>query len=140
MKYLHSLNNSLVGVLQNDKKSFVIGEDIHDPYGGAFKVTKNLSSSFKKQTFQHAPINESTITGIASGMALKGHKVILEIMFGDFLTLIVDQVHNGISKSLELQKNRKFSSLTIRTPMGGCRGYGCTHNQSIGNVFMNTLI
>ena len=37
-------------------------------------------------------------------MALKGHKVILEIMFGDFLTLIVDQVHNGISKSLELQK------------------------------------
>ena len=137
MKYLHSLNNSLVKILQNDKKSFVIGEDIHDPYGGEFKVTKNLSSSFKKQTFS-TPISESAITGIASGMALKGHKVILEIMFGDFLTLIVDQVHNGISKSLELQKNRKFGSLTIRTPMGGYRGYGCTHSQSIETLFMNT--
>ena len=69
------------------------------------------SVKFLKQTFS-TPISESAITGIASGMALKGHKVILEIIFGDFL-LIVDQVHNGISKSLELQKIENLALLQL---------------------------
>ncbi len=137
MKYLSSLNNSIIDILKNNKKSFLIGEDIKDPYGGAFKVTKNISKNFSKKVFS-TPISESAITGIAGGLALKGHNVILEIMFGDFLPLIIDQIHNGISKSLELKKDGSFGSLTIRTPMGGYRGYGCTHSQSTETLLMNT--
>ena len=137
MNYCDSLNSSIYNFLKKNKKSILLGEDLLDPYGGAFKVTKNLSSAFAKQVID-MPISESSIIGVSTGLAHSGHKVIAELMFGDFLTLTVDQIHNGISKSLELIDKKSFGSLTIRAPMGAYRGYGCTHSQSIENLLMNT--
>tara|TARA_B100000029_G_scaffold499217_1_gene569321 strand:- start:315 stop:1298 length:984 start_codon:yes stop_codon:yes gene_type:complete len=137
MNYCNSLNSSLYNFLKKNKKSIILGEDLLDPYGGAFKVTKNLSSAFRKQVID-MPISESSIIGIGAGLAHSGHKVIAELMFGDFLTLTIDQIHNGISKSLELIDTKYFGSLTIRAPMGAYRGYGCTHSQSIETLLMNT--
>ena len=137
MKYVNSLNIALDKILSENKDAFLIGEDIADPYGGAFKVTKNLTKKHKKKVFS-TPISEAAITGVASGLAIKGHKVILELMFGDFLALAIDQIHNGISKTIKLKKDFNFGSLTIRTPMGGYRGYGCTHSQSTETILMNT--
>ena len=97
MLYLDSLNLSLHKILNNDKNVIIIGEDILDPYGGAFKVTKGLSTSFPKQIIS-TPISEATIVGSAIGMAMRGLKPIVEIMFGDFITLVVDQIINHASK------------------------------------------
>jgi pyruvate/2-oxoglutarate/acetoin dehydrogenase E1 component len=58
-------------------------------------------------------------------------------MFGDFITLCADQIINGASKFKSLEKNKKLGNLMIRCPMGGYRGYGPTHSQSLETMFLN---
>jgi hypothetical protein len=77
----------------DDPQVMLLGEDLLDPYGGAFKVARGLSSAFPDQVLT-TPISEAGITGIAGGMALRGMRPVVEIMFGDFTTLIADQVIN----------------------------------------------
>ena len=93
MRYVESLNKSLHHLMQNDEKVIVLGEDVLDPYGGAFKVTKGLSTSFPNRVLT-TPISEAAITGFSTGLAMRGFKPIVEIMFGDFITLIADQIIN----------------------------------------------
>ena len=63
----------------------MLGEDIVDPYGGAFKVTKGLSEEFPGRVIS-TPISEAGITGVGIGLALNGFRPVVEIMFGDFNT------------------------------------------------------
>lgn len=132
MKYIDSLRSSLDKILKKDKKIVLLGEDISDPYGGAFKVTKGLSSKYPEQIIP-TPMSESALTGICIGMALNGYKPILEIMFGDFITLCADQIINHASKFKFIFG--KDLNMIIRTPMGGYRGYGATHSQSLEKMY-----
>ena len=91
------INKSLNKILNDFDDAIFIGEDILDPYGGAFKIAKNLSTKFKKQVFSTS-ISEALITGVAGGYSLMGGKSIVEIMFGDFLTLSFDQILNHVCK------------------------------------------
>lgn len=129
------INNGLSDILENEKKAVIIGEDISDPYGGAFKATKGLSTKFPGKLI-NTPISEAAIIGIATGMAMHGMKPIVEIMFGDFLTLGLDQILNHAVKYRWMYNNKAKVPLIIRTPMGGRRGYGPTHSQSIEKIFM----
>ena len=135
-RYVQSLNESLFRIFEQDKKAYLIGEDIVDPYGGAFKVTKGLSSKYSDRVIS-TPISESAITGFATGMALSGFKPIVEIMFGDFITLIVDQLVNHACKYKWMYNEQVDVPLIIRTPMGGRRGYGPTHSQTLEQMFMS---
>ena len=65
---------------------YLIGEDLLDPYGGAFKVSAGLSTRFPDRVLT-TPISEGAMVGLASGMALRGLRPIVEIMFGDFVTI-----------------------------------------------------
>lgn len=132
MKYIDTLRNSLDKILKKDKKIVLLGEDISDPYGGAFKVTKGLSSKYPEQIIS-TPMSESALAGICVGMALNGYKPILEIMFGDFITLCADQIINHASKFKFIFE--KDLNMIIRTPMGGYRGYGATHSQSLEKIY-----
>lgn len=135
LTYAKSINNALDRVMEDDERVYLIGEDIRDPYGGAFKITKGLSTKYPSRVI-NTPISEAGITGIAIGMAMKGLRPVVEIMFGDFLSLVADQILSNISK-LSWMYNEKVSiSLVIRTPMGGRRGYGPTHSQSIEKMFL----
>jgi pyruvate/2-oxoglutarate/acetoin dehydrogenase E1 component len=135
MRYIESLNQSLHRLLQNDEKIIVLGEDILDPYGGAFKATKGLSTSFPDRVIT-TPISEASITGFSIGLAINGYKPILEIMFGDFILLAADQIINGASK-FKWMYGKNFSlPIVIRTPMGGRRGYGPTHSQTLESFFL----
>ena len=96
-----SLNNALRDLLKSDEKILLIGEDILDPYGGAFKVTKGLSDKFPKQVYP-TPISEASIVGVGTGLSMLGFKPIVEIMFGDFITLCADQIINHLAKFYEL--------------------------------------
>lgn len=136
MLYLERIQWGLHEILANEEKAILLGEDIKDPYGGAFKATRNLSSNFSGRIVQ-TPISEAGFVGVATGLALQGFKPIVEVMFGDFVTLIVDIVINSASKftSFAIAKNEQPLSLLIRTPMGGRRGYGPIHSQTLEKIY-----
>jgi pyruvate/2-oxoglutarate/acetoin dehydrogenase E1 component len=136
MLYLESINKSLHNLMDVDSQVILIGEDLLDAYGGgAFKVSKGLSTKFPKQVIS-TPISEQSITGAAIGMSMRGMKPIVEIMFGDFLTLCVDQIVNHATKYHWMYDEQVSVPVVIRAPMGGGRGYGPTHSQSLESMFM----
>lgn len=122
-------------MLSEDPTSVLIGEDIEGPYGGAFKATKDLSQLFPLRV-RNTPISESAITGVATGLALAGRRAVVEIMFGDFLSLTFDQLLQHASKFVEIFGDVRSVPLIVRTPMGGRRGYGPTHSQSTEKHFL----
>jgi pyruvate/2-oxoglutarate/acetoin dehydrogenase E1 component len=132
---LESLNSALHRALSDDEAVYILGEDVLDPYGGAFKVTRGLSSSFPGRLLT-TPISEAGIVGVATGMAMRGLRPVVEIMFGDFTSLIADQVINHLAKFRWMYNNQVNVPLVIRTPMGGRRGYGPTHSQTLEKIFL----
>jgi pyruvate dehydrogenase E1 component beta subunit len=123
------LNRALHGLFAADDRMFLLGEDVVDPYGGAFGVTRGLSTAYPHRVFG-TPISEGGFTGVASGLALCGDRAIVEVMFGDFVTLCFDPLVNFISKSVSMYGRRLPMSVLVRCPVGGNRGYGPTHSQS----------
>jgi pyruvate/2-oxoglutarate/acetoin dehydrogenase E1 component len=132
---LESLNQALLTALESDNRVYVLGEDITDPYGGAFKVTQGLSTAYPDRILT-TPVSEAGIIGVATGMALRGLRPIVEIMFGDFVTLIADQVINHAAKFHYMYNEQVSVPLVIRVPMGGRRGYGPTHSQTLEKIFL----
>jgi len=132
---LSSLNQGLKKALADDPQAIILGEDILDPYGGSFKVTRGLSTQYPERVLT-TPISEAGITGIAGGLALRGFHPVVEIMFGDFTTLIVDQVVNHLAKFHDMYHGQVSVPVVIRTPMGGRRGYGPTHSQTLEKLFL----
>ena len=143
------LNNFFDETLKANKKTIFIGEDVKSPYGGAFKVANGLSEKYPHQVFT-TPISEAAITGIGNGLALGGYKPFIEIMFGDFILLALDQIINHASKIHHMYNRKIRCPLVIRTAMGGRRGYGPTHSQTLDRfligidnvkvIALNTLI
>ena len=134
ISYLESLRTTLHAILDHDPAAVVLGEDILDPYGGAFKVMQGLSTRFPDRVLT-TPICEASIVGMSVGMALRGLHPIAEIMFGDFVTLAADQIVNHAAKYPAMYNGQVSVPLVIRTPMGGGRGYGPTHSQSLERLF-----
>lgn len=121
--------------LERNKNIIIYGEDVKDEYGGAFKVTKGLSKDFPENIY-NMPISEACMTGMAVGMALSGKIPIVEIMFGDFITLGMDQLLNHATKYGWIYGEEVQVPLILRTPMGAKRGYGPTHSQSLEKFLM----
>jgi pyruvate/2-oxoglutarate/acetoin dehydrogenase E1 component len=128
--YARALGDALHHALAENDRVVVLGEDIADPYGGAFKVTRGLSTAFPERV-RTTPISEGAIAGIAAGLALAGYRPIAEVMFGDFLALCFDQILNHIAKYEAMYDGNATCPVVIRVPSGGGRGYGPTHSQSI---------
>lgn len=134
--YLNDLQLSLQGIFQEDPSVILLGEDVLDPYGGAFKVTKGLSTRFPDRVIG-TPICEATLAGVGTGLALRGFRPVVEIMFGDFITLCADQIINHATKLSAMYGVPHMPvPLVIRTPMGGGRGYGPTHSQNLEKIFL----
>lgn len=129
------LNEALHELFAERDDVLLLGEDVLDPYGGAFKVTQGLSDRFPDRVLT-TPISEASLFGVAAGLALRGQRPILEIMFGDFIALGFDQIVNGISKFREMYDGQVTVPLVVRTPMGGRRGYGPTHSQSLEKLLL----
>lgn len=132
---LELLNTALRQAMTIDDRVVLLGEDILDPYGGAFKVTRGLSTAFSDRVYT-TPVSEAGMVGVASGMALRGLRPVVEIMFGDFLSLAADQLVNHAAKFRWMYNDQLCVPLVIRTPMGGRRGYGPTHSQSLEKHFL----
>ncbi len=132
---LEALNRGLHQAFAEDTRVYLIGEDLLDPYGGAFKVSKGLSSKYPDRVWT-SPVSESAIVGIGAGMALRGLRPVVEIMFGDFSALAADQIINSLSKFAGMYNGQVEVPVVIRTPMGGRRGYGPTHSQTLEKLYL----
>jgi pyruvate/2-oxoglutarate/acetoin dehydrogenase E1 component len=130
-----ALNAALHEVFERDENVYLLGEDLLDPYGGAFKISQGLSTRWPHRVLT-TPVSEASIFGVSAGLALRGYRPILEIMFGDFIALGLDQVVNGIAKFRAMFDDRVTVPLVVRTPMGGRRGYGPTHSQSLEKLLV----
>lgn len=141
-KRINKLISEGLNEFLDNSDTIFIGEDIMNTteftpgqYGGAFKVSGNLSDIYQNRVF-NTPICEASIIGFVIGAALNGFKPIAEIMFGDFLTLGFDQILQQASKIPEMFGQKVNLPVILRTPMGGRRGYGPTHSQNIEKHFL----
>lgn len=133
--YGKEINRAIFDLMLEKSDLLIFGEDISDPYGGAFAITRGLSTEFPNRVF-NTPISEASLFGFCFGVASENIPVVLEIMFGDFVLLAMDQLHNNLSKISMLSNIQ--SSLVIRTPMGGYRGYGPTHSQTLNRFLVGS--
>jgi pyruvate/2-oxoglutarate/acetoin dehydrogenase E1 component len=134
-RVVDNLNSALHALFAQDPRLYLLGEDVLDPYGGAFKVCAGLSTRYPDRVLA-TPISESGIVGVANGLALCQNRVIVEVMFGDFATLCFDQIVNVSAKSVSMYGTELRVPLMVRCPMGGNRGYGPTHSQSLQKHFI----
>ncbi|MHA1736009.1 MAG: alpha-ketoacid dehydrogenase subunit beta, partial [Candidatus Thorarchaeota archaeon] len=105
---------------------------------GAFKVTKGLAEEFGDERVRDTPISENTIAGAAVGAAITGMRPVAEIMFGDLITLAMDQICNQAAKMRYMFGGQTSVPLVIRTVFGGGKNIASHHSQSLEAWFMHT--
>ncbi|MBD3405665.1 MAG: alpha-ketoacid dehydrogenase subunit beta [Candidatus Lokiarchaeota archaeon] len=136
--YREALKAGLQEEMKRDKTVFLMGEDIGLNWGGAFKVTKGLAEEFGEDRVRDTPISENTIAGTAVGAAITGLRPVAEIMFGDLITLAMDQVCNQAAKMRYMFGGQTSVPLVIRTVFGGGKNIASHHSQSLEAWFMHT--
>jgi 2-oxoisovalerate dehydrogenase E1 component len=132
---VHRINAVLRDALEADHRVVILGDDVEALSGGAFKCTRELSEQFPGRV-RNTPISEPAIVGMGNVIALGGQIPAVEIMFGDFLTLAMEQWVNHAAKFQFMFNDKVRMPLVIRTPMGGRRGYASTHSQSLKKQFV----
>src|SRR6059058_523552 len=125
-----AVNEAFREEMRRDPTVFVIGEDVAEA-GTPFKVLAGLVDEFGTERVVDSPISEPGITGLALGAAMTGMRPVVDIMFGDFLTLIMDQVVNQAAKIHYMSGGSLKAPLTIRTTLGATRRSGAQHSQSL---------
>jgi len=139
MTFCAAINHTLDMALGNDKRVFLMGEDIQDPAGGVGKATVGLSTKYGLDRVRPTPISEQAIVGAATGAALTGMRPVAEIMINDFLAVCMDQVANHAAKLRYMSGGRTSVPLTIRTMTAGNVGsFGAQHSQSLENWLTHT--
>ena len=91
-----TVNKTLRAGIEEDRQRIIFGEDVEDPKGGVFRLTQKLSSEFPKQVF-NSPLAESTILGVACGLAAYGKRPVFELQFIDFIYPGFNQLVTNIS-------------------------------------------
>jgi acetoin:2,6-dichlorophenolindophenol oxidoreductase subunit beta len=125
-----AVNEALAEELRRDPTVFLIGEDVAEA-GHPFKVLSGLVDEFGADRVIDSPISEAGISGLGLGAAMTGMRPVVDIMFGDFLTLIMDQVVNQAAKIHYMSGGSLKAPLTIRTTLGATRRSGAQHSQSL---------
>jgi len=125
-----AIKEALAEELRRDERVFMIGEDIAEA-GTAFKVLTGLVDEFGPQRIIDSPISEPGITGIGVGMAMTGMRPIVDIMFGDFSTLIMDQMVNQAAKIHYMSGGKLRVPMVLRTTLGAGRRSAAQHSQSL---------
>jgi len=137
MTYTEALREALHMELTRDRSVLLMGEDI-GTYGGAFGVTRGLLDAFGGERVIETPISEQGFVGVAIGAAITGLRPVVEIMFMDFVTLIVDPMVNQAAKLHYVFGPAAACPIVVRTPGGGGRCYGPTHSQMLESWFFHT--
>ena len=128
--YRAAVLEALVGEMRRDGAVIMLGEDI-GAAGGVFKQTEGLFAEFGAERVIDTPISESGAFGMAVGAAMTGQRPVFELMFGDFLTLIMDQLVNQAAKIAYMSAGQFRVPLVVRTAVGVGGNLGPQHSQSL---------
>ncbi len=130
LTYGDAIREALAEELRRDPRVFMLGEDIAEA-GTAFKVLNGLVEEFGKDSVLDTPISEPGFTGLAVGAAMTGMRPVVDIMFGDFSGLIMDQVANQAAKIHYMSGGKLKVPMVLRTTMGAGRRSAAQHSQSL---------
>ena len=125
-----AIREAIAEEMRRDESVFVIGEDVAEA-GTPFKVLSGLVEEFGTDRVLDTPISEPGFTGMGVGAAMTGRRPVVDIMFGDFLGLVMDQVANQAAKVHYMSGGKLSVPLTIRTTMGATRRSAAQHSQSL---------
>lgn len=134
LSYKDALKEALIEEMTRDGRVIFYGEDVAD-YGGAFKVTKGLMESFSRQRVFNSPISEAAICGTGVGLAMTGLRPIVELMYMDFALMASDQISNQAAKWHYMSGSKVKVPLVVRASVGGGKGYGGQHSQTLESMF-----
>src|SRR5438874_2358096 len=130
-----TVNKTLRAGLEDDSRRIVFGEDIEDPKGGVFRLTQRLSTEFPKQVF-NSPLAESTILGVACGLAAYGKRPVFELQFIDFIYPGFNQLVTNISTLRWRSFGNWKCPAVIYAPYGAyLPGGSLWHSQANESVF-----
>jgi acetoin:2,6-dichlorophenolindophenol oxidoreductase subunit beta len=125
-----AIREALAEEMRRDPRVFIMGEDVAEA-GTPFKVLSGLVEEFGTARVIDTPISEAGITGLGVGGAMTGMRPIVDIMFGDFIALAMDQIVNQAAKVHYMSGGKLKVPLVVRTTLGATRRTGAQHSQSL---------
>jgi acetoin:2,6-dichlorophenolindophenol oxidoreductase subunit beta len=125
-----AIREALAEEMRLDPRVFIMGEDVAEA-GTPFKVLSGLVEEFGTSRVIDTPISEAGITGLGVGGAMTGMRPIVDIMFGDFLGLAMDQIVNQAAKVHYMSGGKLKVPLVVRTTLGATRRTAAQHSQSL---------
>ncbi|POM26372.1 3-methyl-2-oxobutanoate dehydrogenase subunit beta [Actinomadura rubteroloni] len=134
LSLVRAINEALRGALADDPKVVLMGEDI-GKLGGVFRATEGLQKDFGEHRVLDTPLAESGIVGTAIGLALRGHRPVVEIQFDGFVFPAYDQIVTQLAKMRARSGGRLGLPVVIRIPYGGGIGAVEHHSESPEALF-----
>jgi pyruvate/2-oxoglutarate/acetoin dehydrogenase E1 component len=128
--FAQAINEAMHEEMRSDDSVIVMGEDVAAA-GGVYKLTQGLLGKFGPERVLDTPISEAAITGLGVGAAVTGLRPIVEIMFGDFLGLAMDQIVNQAAKIHYMSGGELNVPMVIRTTMGAGKRAAAQHSQTL---------
>src|SRR5579864_7005165 len=130
LTFAEAIREAIMEEMRRDSRVYVMGEDVAEA-GTPFKVLSGLVEEFGKARVVDTPISEAGFTGIGVGAAMTGLRPVVDIMFGDFLTLIMDQLVNQAAKVHYMSGGAWKVPMVLRTTLGASRRSAAQHSQSL---------
>jgi pyruvate/2-oxoglutarate/acetoin dehydrogenase E1 component len=130
MSLREAVRDALAEEMRRDHRVVLLGEDVGRA-GGVFKVFDGLYEEFGPERVMDTPISEAGIVGISVGAALTGMRPVVDIMFGDFVTLAMDQIVNQAAKLRYMTGGQAKVPLVVHTTLGAGRSSAAQHSQSL---------
>jgi pyruvate/2-oxoglutarate/acetoin dehydrogenase E1 component len=125
-----AIREALAEEMRRDPRVFILGEDVAEA-GTPFKVLSGLVDEFGPERVVDTPISEAGFTGLAVGAAMTGLRPVVDIMFGDFITLAMDQIVNQAAKVHYMSGGKLRVPMVVRTTLGATRRSAAQHSQSL---------
>lgn len=130
LTFAEAIREALAEEMRRDPRVFIIGEDVAEA-GTPFKVLSGLVEEFGKDRVIDTPISEPGFSGIGVGAAMTGMRPVVDLMFGDFITLAMDQIVNQAAKVHYMSGGKLKVPMVFRTTLGATRRSAAQHSQSL---------
>jgi pyruvate dehydrogenase E1 component beta subunit len=130
LTFAQAVREALAEEMRRDTRVCILGEDVAEA-GTPFKVLSGLVEEFGTERVLDTPISEAGFTGLAVGAAMTGLRPVVDIMFGDFLTLTMDQMVNQAAKIHYMSGGKWKVPMVLRTTLGATRRSAAQHSQSL---------
>lgn len=127
IRFVDAISEGLACALEEDEGTVLMGQDV-GAYGGVFKISQGFVERFGAERVRDTPLCESAVLGAGLGLALAGHRAVVEMQFADFVSCGFNQIVNNLAKTH--YRWGEAVNVTVRMPTGGGTGAGPFHSQS----------